>query len=104
MGLSKSRLKSMALRAENLDPGAILVRASAEISRDNPESLFVTAFAGILDTRTGGLAFCNAGHEPPLACIPGGVPEIVEHARGPPLGRVEGFVYPVGPRGLECGG
>src|SRR5258708_29840098 len=103
MGLSKSRLKSMALRAENLDPGAILVRARAEISGDNPESLFVTAFAGILDTRPGGLAFCNAGHEPPLACIPGGVPEIVEHAGGPPLCVIEGFDYPSGHRALVAG-
>src|SRR5258708_35584182 len=37
MALSKSLLKSIALRAERLDPGPILVRASAEISRDNPE-------------------------------------------------------------------
>ncbi len=103
MALSKSLLKSIALRAESLDPGAILLRASAEISRDNPESLFVTAFAGILDTRTGGLAFCNAGHEPPLACIPGGAPEIVEHAGGPPLCVIEGFDYPTGHRALAPG-
>jgi serine phosphatase RsbU (regulator of sigma subunit)/CHASE2 domain-containing sensor protein len=103
MALSKSLLKSIALRAESLDPGAILMRASAEISRDNPESLFVTAFAGILDTRTGSLAFCNAGHEPPFACAPGAVPEIVEHAGGPPLCVIEGFDYPSGHRALAPG-
>jgi len=103
MALSKSLLKSIALRAENLDPGAILMRASAEINRDNPESLFVTAFAGILDVRTGALAFCNAGHEPPFACVPGGVLEILEHSGGPPLCVIEGFEYPSGHRAMAPG-
>jgi adenylate cyclase len=103
MALAKSLLKSLALRAESLDPGAIFVRASAEISRDNPESLFITAFAGILDVRTGVLAFCNAGHEPPLACVPGREPELVEHSGGPPLCVLEGFDYPSGHRVLVPG-
>lgn len=103
MALSKSLLKSIALRSGNLDPGAILMRASAEISRDNPESLFVTAFAGLLDTRTGALAFCNAGHEPPFTCAPGGAPEILEHPGGPPLCVIEGFEYPSGHRAMAPG-
>jgi adenylate cyclase len=103
MALSKSLLKSIALRSESLDPGAVLMRASAEISRDNPESLFVTAFAGILDARTGILAFCNAGHEPPFARIPGGAPEVVEHPGGPPLCVIEGFEYPSGHRTMAPG-
>ena len=103
MALSKSLLKSVALRSESLEPGAILMHASAEISRENPESLFVTAFAGILDTRTGALAFCNAGHEPPLALVPGGAPEAVEHAGGPPLCVIEGFEYPSGHRTMAPG-
>jgi serine phosphatase RsbU (regulator of sigma subunit) len=103
MALAKSLIKSIALRAENADPGAILVRANAEISRDNPESLFVTAFAGVLDTRTGSLSYCNAGHEPPLAFPPGGTMVCVEHAGGPPLCVIEGFEYPTGHRDLAPG-
>jgi adenylate cyclase len=96
MALSKSLLKSIALRADNPDAGTICIRANAEISRDNPEALFVTAFAGILDLRTGALSFCNAGHEPPLACGPGGEPRLLEHAGGPPLCVMEGYEYPAG--------
>ncbi len=103
MALSKSLLKSVALRSESLEPGAILMHASAEIGRENPESLFVTAFAGILDTRTGALAFCNAGHEPPLALVPGGIPEVLEHAGGPPLCVIEGFEYPSAHRTMAPG-
>jgi serine phosphatase RsbU (regulator of sigma subunit) len=103
MALAKSLIKSIALRAENADPGAILVRANAEISRDNPESLFVTVFAGVLDTRTGSLAYSNAGHEPPLAFPPGGTTQTVEHSGGPPLCVIEGFEYPTGHRDLAAG-
>jgi adenylate cyclase len=96
MALAKSLIKSLALRADNPDPGAILTRASADIDRDNPESLFITAFAGLLDTRTGALQFCNAGHEPPLLCRDGAAPRPLEHEGGPPLCVVEGFEYPTG--------
>jgi serine phosphatase RsbU (regulator of sigma subunit) len=96
MALAKSLIKSLALRADNPDPGAILTRASADIDRDNPESLFITAFAGLLDTRTGALQYCNAGHEPPLLCRDGAPPQPMEHEGGPPLCVVEGFEYPTG--------
>jgi serine phosphatase RsbU (regulator of sigma subunit) len=92
MALSKSLLKSIALRS-GANPGAILIQASAEIARDNPESFFVTAFAGILDARSGTLEFCNAGHEPPYLCRPGRAPERLEHPGGPPLSVIEGFAY-----------
>jgi serine phosphatase RsbU (regulator of sigma subunit) len=103
MALAKALIKSIALRADNPDPGAILVRANAEIGRDNKESLFVTVFAGLLDTRTGTLSFCNAGHAAPLACAPEGSPEVVEHAGGPPLCVIEGFEYPSAHRSLARG-
>ena len=92
MALSKSLLKSIALRAED-EPAAIVERANAEISRDNPESLFVTAFAGVLDARSGNVAFCNAGHEPPVACRPGEALERVMHSGGPPLCVMRDYAY-----------
>lgn len=92
MALSKSLLKSVALRTGG-DPAAVLVQANAEIARDNPEDFFVTAFAGLLDLRSGRLEFCNAGHLPPYACKPGGAPVRLEHPGGPPLCVAEGYPY-----------
>ncbi len=103
MALSKSLLKSIALRDAG-DPAAILTRANAEISRDNPESLFVTAFAGVLDARSGRLAFCNAGHEPPVACQPGEAPQRIRHSGGPPLCVIRDYVYERGELELAPGG
>lgn len=101
MALSKTLLKSAARRGD--DVGALMVRANTEVSRENPESLFVTAFAGILDTRSGSLEFCNAGHEPPVARRPGGALQRIEHRGGPPLCVVENYAYPVERRQVAPG-
>jgi serine phosphatase RsbU (regulator of sigma subunit) len=92
MALSKSLLKSIALRG-GTDPAAMLERAAAEIGRDNAESMFVTAFAGVLDADTGRLTYCNAGHEPPYLCQPGRSPRRVTESGGPPLTVLEGYRY-----------
>jgi serine phosphatase RsbU (regulator of sigma subunit) len=101
MALSKTLLKSAARRVD--DVGGLMVRANAEVSSENPESLFITAFAGLLDARTGMLEFCNAGHEPPFARAPGGSLERLVHAGGPPLCVMENYAYPVEYRALAAG-
>ncbi len=102
MALAKSLMKSIALRGKP-DPAAILTQANAEIARDNPESFFVTAFAGVLDTQSGMLEFCNAGHLPPYACRPGGKPEPLLDSGGPPLCVLEDFAYTGARRQLAAG-
>ena len=99
-GARQVAAESIALRS-GADPGAILVQASAEIARDNPESFFVTAFAAILDARSGMLEFCNAGHEPPYLCRPGRTPERLEHAGGR---RLRGGRLRLRQRALHAGG
>ncbi len=101
MALSKTLLKSAARRVD--DVGGLMVRANSEVSSENPEALFITAFAGILDTRNGLLEFCNAGHEPPFARRPGGSLTRLEHAGGPPLCVIENYAYPVEHRQISAG-
>ena len=103
MALSKSLLKSTVLD-DSKTPAEAFTRASREISRDNTESLFVTAFAGVLDLRSGRLEFCNAGHEPPLAFQPGnGVQRLLESG-GPPLCVMRDFAYQGGALQMAPGG
>ena len=87
--------KSLALRGElaQLDPRVLMCQANLEISRDNPEMFFVTAFIGVLDLRTGELSYCNAGHDRPLLFAPGSPPRELEGVNGPPICIVEGFEY-----------
>jgi serine phosphatase RsbU (regulator of sigma subunit) len=92
MALSKALLKSIALRRGD-DPAWMLARASKEINRDNRESMFVTALAGVLDAKTGRLLVCNAGHEPAVVCRLDGKPERSTDTAGPPLCVIRDFTY-----------
>jgi adenylate cyclase len=94
MAVSKALYKSAMLRDLSADIGEIMSAANAEISRDNPEMLFVTVFAGILDLESGDLDYCNAGHENPyLVERDSTVVRRLEDGGGPPLCTVDGFAY-----------
>lgn len=93
MAISKSLLKSAALR-DTGDIGLVLTEANREIARDNPASMFVTAFAGVLDVETGSLEYCCAGHEPPWRVPLSGDAERLEGLGGPPLCLLDEFDFP----------
>ena len=101
MASAKSHLKSAALRGGQV--GEILSRAQDEIQRENPEQLFVTMFAAILDVASGELEFSNAGHEPPFIRRLEGAPERFGQSGGPPLCVVDGFAYPTWKRAFTRG-
>jgi serine phosphatase RsbU (regulator of sigma subunit) len=101
MASVKSHLKSAALRGGSV--GEVLNRAQEEIERENPEQLFVTAFAAILDIATGVLESSSAGHEPPFVRTPEGAPERFEMPGGPPLCVLAEFRYPTVRRRLTPG-
>ena len=95
MAVSKALCKSTALRhGRRVDE--LLRQSNTEIARENPESLFVTVFAGVLDVSSGHLEYCNAGHEPPLVLAPDRALERLEEGGGPPLCVLEGFPYTAG--------
>jgi serine phosphatase RsbU (regulator of sigma subunit) len=95
MAVSKALYKSAALRMEHrADIGEVMRAANGEIARDNPEMLFVTVFAGILDLKSGDLNWCNAGLDPPFCLRPGQkMPTRLEGEAGPPLCVIEGYAY-----------
>ena len=93
MALAKALTKGAALRAGG-DPGRALTDASAAISSDNPEQLFVTMLAGVLDLESGELAWCSAGHEAPYLLRAGAAPQRQSGGGGPPLCVIDGFAYP----------
>ena len=99
MAVSKALYKSAMLRMPDAEIGAIMAEANAEISRDNPQLLFVTVFAAILDLDRGIMSYCNAGHDNPWRLHPSypGLVRITD-GDGPPLGALAGFAY----RGAQC--
>jgi serine phosphatase RsbU (regulator of sigma subunit) len=92
MALSKALYKSAALRSLP-DLGRTMAEANVEITRENPELLFVTLVACMLDAETGELAYCNAGHEPPQVIAAGGGSVRQLEGAGPPLCTLENYPY-----------
>jgi adenylate cyclase len=103
MAVSKALYKSAALRqARRVE--TVMREANAEISRENAEGLFVTVLAAIIDTRTGVLEYCNAGHEPPYLLPSGERPiQRLADGGGPPLCAVDCFPYTASSLRLEPG-
>ncbi|MBD3634119.1 MAG: CHASE2 domain-containing protein [Methylophaga sp.] len=95
MVISKTLCKSVALRenADFMQRGKLISEANKEISRDNPEMLFVTAFMGIINLEDGELIFCNAGHERPLVVAPNCMPRELTEASGPPISIMDDIEY-----------
>lgn len=92
MAITKALAKSAARRG-NPQLSTIMETASREIGAENPESLFVTAVAGIFDTATGTLLLCNAGHDAPLCRRADGRIDRLAGASGPPLCVLDEFSY-----------
>jgi serine phosphatase RsbU (regulator of sigma subunit) len=102
--VSKALYKSTTLRAPDADAGALMTAANAEVARDNPEMLFVTAFAATLDLDTGELVYCNAGHvDPYLARRDDPAVRRITDGDGPPLCVVDDFRYTGARRALALG-
>ncbi|HEX6833090.1 MAG TPA: CHASE2 domain-containing protein, partial [Rudaea sp.] len=94
MAVSKALCKSTMLRAPRADLGALLSSANVEVGRDNAAAFFVTAFAAVLDFRTGLLDYCNAGQENPWwrEASSGRIVRLADGG-GPPLCVVDDFTY-----------
>jgi serine phosphatase RsbU (regulator of sigma subunit) len=102
MALSKTLCKSLALR-QRVPLDALITTLNHEVARDNPQALFVTAIAGILDVRTGEVELCSAGHEAPILLRSSAAPCALAVTGGPPLCVLEDFAYPVDRMRLQSG-
>jgi adenylate cyclase len=104
MAVGKALCKSITMRRRHATIAETMRSANHELSRDNPEMFFITAFAGILDLATGDLEYCNAGHDNPVVLHPeGGACTQLADGAGPPLCTVEHFPYASGQRRLQPG-
>ena len=75
-------------------PERILQQMNDAVSEANTSNMFVTAFVGILNLKTGEMEFSNAGHNAPAIVGPGqgeaGYLEIIPNL---PIGTLSGFKY-----------
>ena len=101
MALAKSLTKSSALR-DDAALDVVIGRAQTEITRDNPEFMFMTLAALVLNLRTGTLRYVNAGHETPLI-VRGDQIVRLEAGGGPPLCVIDDFEFVVAETTLSPG-
>jgi len=74
------------LGSEALSPARIAEAVNRELYLNNDERMFVTSFLGLLDTRTGVLAYINAGHPFPYVVHASGDIEQIDGKPEVPLG------------------
>ena len=71
----------------------IFTKANEKLCENNESGMFVTAWMGILDLKTGKLQFANAGHNPPLLKRADGSFEYIRTRAGFVLAGMEGVRY-----------
>jgi sigma-B regulation protein RsbU (phosphoserine phosphatase) len=91
VGMVRSALKSEAVR--RVEPELCLGEANRTIAADNDSMMFMTTFYGVLDLRTGELAYSNAGHTPTYLVSGERGVEPLGADPGLPLGIDEAFHY-----------
>lgn len=84
MAVAKTLLKS---RSQDTKSTANIISATNnELSENNDDCMFITAFFGIVDTKTGQLTYTNAGHNPPYLIKTDGTVRALEELHGPMVG------------------
>ena len=91
MAITMTLIRSTA--EEHDDPAEIMTRVNDKLSRENPNSMFVTLFIGILDTVTGHVSYANGGHNPPILIRNNGDTLYQEGISGLVVGGMEGIPY-----------
>ena len=94
MMTAKTIIKDLA--ESGLPVNEIFTRANEKLCENNESGMFVTAWMGILDLKTGSLQFANAGHNPPLLKRANGDFEYLKTRAGFVLAGMEGVRYRVG--------
>lgn len=74
-------------------PEEIMTSLNDSLSDGNEFNMFCTAFLGILDLKTGGLTYCNAGHNAPLIIEKNGNISVIDVIPNLPLGLFSGLTY-----------
>jgi adenylate cyclase len=92
MAITKTLTGTLARRDNDL--GAAVRAVESELTRENPELLFVTAFVAVLDVGNGNLEFVCAGHDAPILLRDGAAAPIdTRTTGGPPLCVLGDFPY-----------
>ncbi|MCR5397979.1 MAG: SpoIIE family protein phosphatase [Lachnospiraceae bacterium] len=92
MVIAKTLIKNHAQAGESVEE--VLMNSNDQLCEGNGEGLFVTAWIGIIDLKTGNMKFCDAGHEYPyIMHEDGSFLMLKPEKKKPPLAAMEGMKY-----------
>ena len=101
MMTAKTIIKDLAER--RIPVNEILTLANEKLCENNESGMFVTAWMGILDIKSGKLQYSNAGHNPPVIKHANGTIEYLKSRAGFVLAGMEGVRYRVNELQLDRG-
>ena len=91
MAVAKTMLKSRS--HDTKSTSNIISATNNELSENNEDCMFITAFFGIIDTKKGVLHYTNAGHNPPYLIKTDGTVRPLSKIHGPMVGVMPGTPY-----------
>ncbi|MBQ6442803.1 MAG: SpoIIE family protein phosphatase [Lachnospiraceae bacterium] len=92
MVIAKTLLKNHLQAKESVEE--VLINTNKQLSENNDEMLFVTAWVAVIDLATGYIEYSDAGHEVALVIhADGTVEEIRPQKKKPPLATMDGIQY-----------
>ena len=101
MMTAKTIIKDLAERG--LPVNEVFTVANEKLCENNESGMFVTAWMGVLDLKTGRMQYANAGHNPPLLKRANGDFEYLKTRAGFVLAGMEGVRYRIGELTLSKG-
>lgn len=90
MMMAKTAIRTSMKQSEDLAEAFDAV--NVQLCENNDAEMFVTAFAGVVDLRTGAIRYVNAGHNPAIL-VHDGAPLVLTEKSGPLIGMIEGARY-----------
>ncbi len=102
MMVSKTMIKNQTMAIPK-SPAEVLAKVNDQLMENNSMEMFVTAWVGVLDLKSGELVYANAGHEYPVLKHRGEKFEILREKHSPPLGCLEGMSFREGKMTLQKG-
>lgn len=106
MAVAKTLFKGNSIAAPTqppLDIANVVELLNRQLCDENPQELFITVCAGILNIRTGQVDYCDGGHDAPLIMSADGTIHKVEKVKGLVLGVMDDYPYQAGQFRLNPG-
>jgi sigma-B regulation protein RsbU (phosphoserine phosphatase) len=101
MAVSRTLIRATGIRG--VSASECMTYSNGLLAQESANSMFVTVFYGILNTKTGEVSYCNAGHNPPYVLKKNGEVTALPMSEDPMVGAIDGIEFHEASLQLEHG-